>query len=207
MPTTMPRAKLHASRRGVTPPRSARSSGRRTRHRNHSRIDPGTSTQSSTLPNSHWWANPEWSAAANQLGQQPIESHRSQQDGDAGCDEGTGGPSSSRKYPSRCLRVRDFLQHVGRLTEPSEKYLLLGNGEHKSASTSTTDESFVCSVHVALDVGNVEAGWYDVACRYPPSRTSIRISQEAGNPGKLPCQSGESYHITAAGLGVRQNRH
>ena len=56
MPTTMPNAKLHASRRGVTPPRRARSSGRSTWQRNHSRMDCGTSTQASTPVSTYWWA-------------------------------------------------------------------------------------------------------------------------------------------------------
>jgi len=43
MPMTTPSARLHAKRRGVTPPRSWRSSGRRTLQRHHSRMDSGTS--------------------------------------------------------------------------------------------------------------------------------------------------------------------
>jgi hypothetical protein len=44
MPTTPPSARLHARRFGVTPPRSWRSSGRKTLHRNNSRTDSGTSS-------------------------------------------------------------------------------------------------------------------------------------------------------------------
>ena len=44
MPITNPKAKLQARRRGVTPPRSCRSSGRKILHRINSRTDPGTST-------------------------------------------------------------------------------------------------------------------------------------------------------------------
>src|SRR3954470_21853572 len=44
MPMTIPMARLHARRRGVTPPRSCRSSGRRILHRTNSRMNCGTST-------------------------------------------------------------------------------------------------------------------------------------------------------------------
>jgi hypothetical protein len=47
IPRTMPNAKLHARRRGVTPPRSRRNSGRNILQRRNSRIDSGTSTSAS----------------------------------------------------------------------------------------------------------------------------------------------------------------
>ncbi len=44
IPITIPSARLHARRRGVTPPRNWRSSGRSMRQRKNSRTDSGTST-------------------------------------------------------------------------------------------------------------------------------------------------------------------
>jgi len=48
----------------VKPPRSARNIGRNTWQRNHSRMNPGTSTQAVTPAAPQWWARRELFIAA-----------------------------------------------------------------------------------------------------------------------------------------------